>query len=793
MKKYIIIIFLVIPVINITLAQQKDVFEPLGEDKSIYDLSLEELFNTNVSSVSKKSESLFEAPLSASVVTSEEIKNSGATSIPEALRLMPGLIVREQTNGVYEVFVRGGENSAPYSHLPYFGNTTTLVMIDGRPVYNYLQGGTFWETLPVDLNDVERIELVRGAMAALYGPNAVSGVINIITRKPKNYTVYSYANAQYGTNNTLIANGSLGYKWNQKLDVTVSGNMQKRDRYNDTYYTYATNDYVKLDQITNLFGGEMLDLKEKFPNPEKALDKKGANLFLNYNPLDKVRMEIAVGMEDSWVQKVYSENSATPFSTSVSNTKYGDFRLKMHNLSGQVSLLQGTQSPALSTFGLKYDMKSMDAFFEYDFIIGSKNEGLESRNFGEFQAGFLPKGHSISIRPGFNFRKAIYDDTPYFEKGAGFINAKGELVTTALSAKLDYDIIKKFRLTAAFRNDQHNYPENKSFLSYQTSAKYHIDSKNIIRATYSRAYRSVYIYDTYSDFSLGANFPKTHPIYESQVYPGIAMYLLSEGMASSFEEGLAMAPHVVNTARYAFTYEGNQNLDLLKIDMIELGYRSRFSDNISVDIEGYKSKTDGFVYPLTVSESTAPVMLPTTRVDVVSEALNVNLNYPQELHQYGVTLSVNYLDNDIQVKPYITLQKSKFKKFNTHIEDLGDPENEVVFENRDHKGTPVLFGGAYMNYKINKFNFNLNPYFLSKSELLHDYSFLRGDLELPLAGAGHMYNKSKMVLNARIGYQLTSNLDIFVSGKNITAAKSPEYFFTDNIPASVLFGINFNY
>jgi iron complex outermembrane receptor protein len=193
--------------------QDADIFADfnLEEGKSIYDLSLEELMSTDISSVSKRSESLFETPLSASVVSRQEIMNSGATSIMEALRLVPGLIVREHTNGYYEIFIRGGENQIGNSFMPYFSNATMLVMIDSRPVYNYLQGGTFWETLPIDLNDVERIEVVRGALTASYGPNALSGVINIITRRPKNYTLYSVANAQYGSHNTLVAYASVGY------------------------------------------------------------------------------------------------------------------------------------------------------------------------------------------------------------------------------------------------------------------------------------------------------------------------------------------------------------------------------------------------------------------------------------------------------------------------------------------------------------------------------------------------------------------------------------------------------
>ncbi len=148
-------------------------------DDDLFELDLEALMNMDIVSASKKVESLFDSPLSSSVITKDEIRNSGSTTIAEALRLVPGLIVREKTNGNFDVHIRGYENIPPNNKVNYSDNSITLVMIDNRIVYNYFQGGTFWETLPISIYDVERIEIIRGPSSALYGPNAVSGVINI--------------------------------------------------------------------------------------------------------------------------------------------------------------------------------------------------------------------------------------------------------------------------------------------------------------------------------------------------------------------------------------------------------------------------------------------------------------------------------------------------------------------------------------------------------------------------------------------------------------------------------------
>ena len=223
-----------------------------------------DLLNKQVTIASKKSENLFDAPFATSVVTIEEIKSAGATSIMEALRLIPGLIVSEQTNGNFDIHLRGGSNVQKDAIFSVGGNTTTLVMIDNRPIYNYYLGGTFWETMPIDLNDVERIELVRGPTSAMYGPNAVSGVINIITRKPLEEGVYVVANSQQGSDESFLNNASLGYKFNKKISAVISANWHQRNRNQDTYYNYFADQYVSSDSI------QVFDALA-YPNPELAV------------------------------------------------------------------------------------------------------------------------------------------------------------------------------------------------------------------------------------------------------------------------------------------------------------------------------------------------------------------------------------------------------------------------------------------------------------------------------------------------------------------------------------------
>lgn len=140
------------------------------------DLSIEELANIEVTSVSKRPERLQDAPASVFVITADDIRRSGSRSLPEALRLAPNLDVARATNTGYYISARGmnGTSNSPANKL--------LVMIDGRSVYSPLFSGVFWDEPDVMLEDVERIEVISGPGGTLWGVNAVNGVINIITR-----------------------------------------------------------------------------------------------------------------------------------------------------------------------------------------------------------------------------------------------------------------------------------------------------------------------------------------------------------------------------------------------------------------------------------------------------------------------------------------------------------------------------------------------------------------------------------------------------------------------------------
>jgi iron complex outermembrane receptor protein len=155
--------------------------------------SLEDLMNVEVTSVSRKEQTTSQAAAAVFVISREDIRRSGALNIPDLLRMVPGIDVAQIDASKWAISARGFNGQ--YSNL-------LLVLVDGRAVYNPIFAGVFWDSQNVALENIERIEVVRGPGAAVWGSNAVNGVINIITKSATEtqggYLAASLGNASSG-------------------------------------------------------------------------------------------------------------------------------------------------------------------------------------------------------------------------------------------------------------------------------------------------------------------------------------------------------------------------------------------------------------------------------------------------------------------------------------------------------------------------------------------------------------------------------------------------------------------
>ena len=189
------------------------------------EMSIDDLANVNVTSVSKTDQPLSEAPAAIYVITREDIVRSGAVTIPEMLRLAPNLQVYQTAPGQWVVTARGLNGNLEAQSFP----NKLLVLIDGRPIYTPIFSGVFWDLPDVLPDNVDRIEVISGPGATLWGANAMNGVINIITRRTSEVSGV-YADARAGPDKQAVGLRVAG-RAGENLDFSVHGRFLRDEQY----------------------------------------------------------------------------------------------------------------------------------------------------------------------------------------------------------------------------------------------------------------------------------------------------------------------------------------------------------------------------------------------------------------------------------------------------------------------------------------------------------------------------------------------------------------------------------
>jgi iron complex outermembrane receptor protein len=622
-------------------------------------MSLEELMNVQIVSASKKAENSFDAPLASTVITRQEIIQSGATTIPEVLRLVPGMIVREKTNGNYDVHMRGFDNVQGDQRMNSTDNTFSLVMIDNRVVFSYFQGGTFWETLPIGLEDIEKIEVIRGASSALYGPNAVTGVINIITRKgvdsEKKY--HAFVNA----NGSMYESFSSQFGWMQELgnNVTVgfSGNQQNRGRYEDSYYLTSANQrrYVPYDSLANIrdpFGNSILPggPDDWYPLPGVALHNYGFNGFARYDNYRNTDVHLALGQQGSLGQFGYMGTGALP-TTRESRTRYISLDANASKLHAHFAYTGGTHKLVLGNPDFNYDLAHIDGLLEYDLVV--KN---------------------LTIRPGISYFSAIYDVSEYVDDNSyvGYFRGSRTLSTLAGQVRMDYKLFQeKLRFIAALRADKYNEYDNIQ-LSYQLISTYKPSEKQLFRLGYSTANRGAFMLSSYMDYYIPMG-------------PGMNLHI-----------------------------EGDPDLELPVIKTVEAGLRSKWLNNLQTDIEAFYSVTEGYSYNITDSILMVTIPFPPPPVTIALPTHATFQPIDLKAEQIGLSAQINmYLTKIVNMRLFGTFQQTNLTDYAPEIELNPDSLIDKV-----HEWTPSFYGGASINYNfIEKAYINVSLYSMSEQSL----------------------------------------------------------------------------
>jgi iron complex outermembrane receptor protein len=332
--------------------------------------SLEDLMNVRVTSVSKREQKLSSAGAAAYVITQEDIRRSGMTNIPDLLRMVPGVDVAKIDANTWAISIRG---------FNYRYSTKVLVIIDGRTVYTPGFSGVFWDQQDVPLEDIDRIEVIRGPGGTVWGANAVNGVINIITRKA--------ADTQGG-----LASIGTGSEENARSLVQYGGKLGQKGSYRafGKYFNVASGELANRADAADGWHGVHGGFRSDWDlSPQDTLTVQGdlfgtsegqniTTLFSNQLPgFHTLNDKVAVG----------SGNLLGRWGHSFSNGSETTLQVYYDRV-------RRVDQASLDT------LNTGDADFQYHFQIGSRHDVLAGAGYRLTDHSYTP-GYEITFGTGY--------------------------------------------------------------------------------------------------------------------------------------------------------------------------------------------------------------------------------------------------------------------------------------------------------------------------------------------------------------------------------------------------------
>ena len=407
-------------------------------------LSVDDLAKIQVTSASKKSESLSEAPAAIYVLTSEAIRERGFTTLPEALRTVPGLYVVQTNSHSWQVSTRG------FSGID---NRKMLVLVDGRSVYSPIFGGVFWDLEDIPLENIDRVEVIRGPGGTLWGANAVNGVINIVTKE---------ADRTQGVTVSTSVDADTGYTAFTQYGGRVGNNFNYRVYGKASYWEPLT--LPSGSNLDNTFalpqGGMRVDWKV---SERDAVTVEGTEVDGRYQGFTQLANPVIEGeiLKDTnfavrWKHTISDRSSAEVFAycdwyshggfpEEKQNTCSMEFQHDF-NFNARHSLIWGGSFVTTADFSVDLNpnyrrSEGESGFFQYEFVVipgrlrilaGSK---FENNPFSGFE--YQPQARAVwSVRKAHSlwgsFSRAVRDPShseANLDTIPGFINTPGGVIT----------------------------------------------------------------------------------------------------------------------------------------------------------------------------------------------------------------------------------------------------------------------------------------------------------------------------------------------------------------------------
>ncbi len=419
--------------------------------------SEDDLFEEQVVSASARGSSELKAPASLTVISGDEIRLSGAVTVPEILRRVPGVDVAEMNPSDTNVSIRGFNRRIA---------NKVLVLVDGRSVYQDFLGATFWPLIDVSIQDISRIEVIRGPGSALYGTNAFAGVVNIITRTGEDVNGVR-ADVSAGAHNTTLAN------------VTVGGKAGKL-----TYRTTLAYDHA--DKWTKDVADGRVDLPSQFPQPDRSREVQRADMSVTYD-FGKTQVT-GGGAFDNLATEIVPLGALRTFAT-LGNSGFA--RLEVD--SGDTKVKAFYNGLRLST-GPEYwpsGVQSLDATVRSDVFDLSGQTGFDFHGMGT---------HHLTVGAGYRFKSVQWgylaaraDGAPYHENQFN------------LFLQEDWQISRKVSFSFSYRVDRDSllYQEDVTAAGLVQSPRatllYEPVSDHVFRVTIGSAFREPTFLESYID------------------------------------------------------------------------------------------------------------------------------------------------------------------------------------------------------------------------------------------------------------------------------------------------------
>ena len=479
---------------------------------------------------SKREERVFDAIMSVSVITGEEIRRSGAVSLADVMRLLPGVLVREQTPGVALAYVRGFD-AVPngYNSVERLCVGRVLLTIDGRVAFAELSNSVPFGVLPVALEDIERVELIRGPATAMHGPNAVTGVINIVTR---NHGVEDGAHTSGSIRSGLAPSSSTGLialtrgeaiaSWQRRpWRIKAVAYYKHFKRHATEYRTLGGETYEGPAGLMSRIGPAPTVLvfgrrpEQIYPRPDLAIEQRGAYFNARYSPAQGSSVDLHAGtmVADGQFQIGSPLMLAGLLNT---NTGWSDasVRVRAHGWDVHAEVFRATVDNRVGAMGIGEE------------LAGTTTVEKTIRH------------GDILVRPGAQLRylrlenQLLGDDLTNWLLTSGFVRTESR--------------VEQCRIVAALRAERLNVLA-KWHTPFELGASCELRPEHRLRLAVGRAFQSPTVVDVSTDLDL--------PMFRFAIRP-------------------------------------NPDMALVRSRSLEAGYRGRFGTWLSLDLEAHAAWLD---------------------------------------------------------------------------------------------------------------------------------------------------------------------------------------------------------